>query len=116
MENSTYPKQLDEWPFASQQNGFLISIFTGIRHLTHSHISERDIVLNRLEMKHLLFKKEFEDKSQKTKLFGCVEYIFGLEDEYLGLASYYGLGLILGTSIGHYTQVVFSFHFCYERV
>lgn len=31
-----------------------------------------------------------------------------------GLVSYYKLGLILGTMIGHYTQVSFFFHYCWK--
>lgn len=49
---------------------------------------------------------------EKISLIGWI--IFGLEVEYLWLASFYNLGIILGTMTGLYTQEVFFLQF-YEK-
>lgn len=55
--------------------------------------------------------KRFSVARGQENMFDVFGYILGLEGEYLWLISYYDLGLILGTNIGYYTQVVVFIQF-----
>lgn len=45
-----------------------ISTFAGKCNLAHSHIFRRSIILNRVVVKHISFKKEFEVKAKRKKV------------------------------------------------
>jgi len=63
-----------------------------------------------------VYEKVFWSITQRwEKKFDWLEVFLGLKDEYLWLASSYNLGLILGTTSGPFTQVIFFFQFYWEK-
>lgn len=92
-----------------------ISTFAGKHHLVHSHIYEWSVILHHLKTKHLLFKKSLRLKAKRQHGLDVLDIFLDWKWVF-GLTSYYDLGLIPGTMIGHYNQVVLFIYFYYEKV
>lgn len=61
------------------------------------------------------FLKRFLIAQGREVRFDLIDYVLDLEDGYLWIASYYDLGLILGTMTGPFARVVFFFPSCFPK-